>query len=240
MADSPHTSLRALLEIHRRHLDALAPADLHSIIVEGPEPDPPTFASQEDPDADDPDFLPLPPRLWGKRRLTSTRLNFAPFERDLLYLGDPGTLRGYRAIAGNLSLVLSDHCTSVFGERPQAAHPDRYSRAMIDSIWLIFTLHRMGNDRIGHAWAIAVHCLLEWSAPRDLVGRYACWSGTRRDEFPAEPAGEFERFAGHHTGGAEENAGIVFAHVLKNDLIVSSILAIDAILPRGLLLMDGG
>src|SRR4051812_50203464 len=99
MAKTNCKLLRTLLEIHRRGLDVLSPADLHSVIVEVPVPPRLTDAEKEDflaqfpdsegdpedlmeslrsrafaewqdnPRAGDPSFLPLPPRLCRNARL---------------------------------------------------------------------------------------------------------------------------------------------------------------------------
>ena len=234
MSDSPRAPLRTLLEIHRRRLDALAPADLHSIIVEAPEAAPPTFASQEDPDAGDPDFLPLPPRLSRKARLDSQELagspHEEPFEGRLVYLGDGERLREYHRVATDLSQVLSDHYASIFDDQGPAPSDGGNSTFFAREISMIYLLDSVGHAWAGHAWTLAVHRLLGSLGPKSLAGRYAWWTRPRSNDLPARPEEEFERFADFHLVDSRRRPGIVAAYVLKNDLVTSSVMAIDAIL----------
>ena len=234
MSNSPRAPLRTLLETHRRRLDALAPADLHSIIVEAPEPDPPTPARQEDPDAGDPDFLPLPPRLSRKAKLDSQELagspHEMPFKRRLIYLGDVERLREYHRVATDLSQVLSDHYASIFNNRGPAPSDVGNSESLTREISMIYILDSVGAVWAGHAWTIAVHHLLEGPNPEALVGRYAWWKESRPDDLPVQREEEYEDFAASFLRDEARRDQIAAVYALKNDLVVSSILAIDAIL----------
>jgi hypothetical protein len=234
MSREQHRQAMTLLRTHRKRMEALAPAGLHSVIVAAPEPPPPTFASIEDPDAGDGDFIPLPPHLWHEPRPETVKLNeVASLKRELIYLGEEAAMKAYRRVARELARIFEIYFDLICpGESGTDVGGARYA-ILLEDMHLIYLLNSVGAISKSHTWTLAVHHFLERADPGVLTGHFAWWTAPTRDQFPNEPEQEFSRFAEFAKALPPEDPRlnmIISAHILTNDLVTSSLVAIDGMI----------